>query len=131
MKIRSIPPVYLSLCLILIVILFFLLPQMNLIKFPYNLSGFIFVFIGVFLNKNSHYLFKKHNTTEIFVKSTYIIREGPYKYTRNPMYLGMILLLVGCALCFGNIISLISPVMFFVIIQTIFIPYEEKKMEDT
>ena len=30
-----------------------------------------------------------------------IIASGPYRYTRNPMYLGHLIFLTGLAICFG------------------------------
>jgi len=61
-------------------------------------------------------------------KTTNIIRTGLYRYTRNPMYLGMFLILLGASFYMGTIPSMLAPVVFFLIIDKVFIPYEEEKL---
>jgi protein-S-isoprenylcysteine O-methyltransferase Ste14 len=73
---------------------------------------------------------KKYDTPEKFQKTTYLIKKGAYKYSRNPMYLGSIIFLFGLSFVLGNLISFISPIFFFAIINWMFIPYEEEKMKD-
>ena len=46
------------------------------------------------------------------------------------MYLGMLLILLGISILTGNPISLIFPVLFFIIINKKFVLPEEKNMED-
>ena len=86
---------------------------------------------GAVLNWQPWVLFKKYKTSYKFEESTYFIKEGLYKYSRNPMYLGMVMLLLGIAIYLGNLASLISPILFFVVMDRMFVPYEEKKMENT
>ncbi len=45
-------------------------------------------------------------------KTTVIVRTGPYRFTRNPMYLGMALLLVGYCVYLGNVVSLLAVVLY-------------------
>jgi len=130
-KFILIPPTYFFITMLSIIGLYFIIPVMNIIKLPYNLIGILFIVIGIILNLWSTNLFKKNDTTHQFKKSTALVIEGPYKYTRNPMYLGMTLILFGISLCCGNMVSLIFPVIFFIIINIMFIPYEENKMKDT
>ena len=44
------------------------------------------------------------------------------------MYLGGVLFLTGLALLLQNVMAFISPVLFFLIMNFMFIPYEEQKM---
>jgi len=46
------------------------------------------------------------------------------------MYLGFLIFLIGLSFALGNLISFISSILFFTIINWMFIPYEEEKMED-
>ena len=66
-----------------------------------------------------------------FEASTHFVREGPYRFTRNPMYLGMTLILLGIALVSGTPPVFLAPLAFFFTVHLAFIPYEEKKMEET
>jgi protein-S-isoprenylcysteine O-methyltransferase Ste14 len=66
-----------------------------------------------------------------FDPSTYFVREGPFRFTRNPMYLGMTLILLGIAFAAGTPPVFLTPLAFFLTLNKVFIPYEEKKMEET
>jgi len=91
MKIKSIPPTYFMAGLFGIIISYFIFPVMNFIPFPVNLTGVVVLISGFILVSQAHSLFEKHSTPHNFDESTKLIIEGIFKYTRNPMYLGMIL----------------------------------------
>jgi len=129
-KIISIPPNYFFLCIIVSIALFFACKQFNIIEFPLNIIfGMPLLILGIYLIIISHFLLEKNNTPEKFQKTTYLVKGGIYKYSRNPMYLGFVILLFGISFVLGNLISFISPVFFFVVINWMFIPYEEEKMK--
>ena len=62
-------------------------------------------------------------------ESTHFVQEGPYRFTRNPMYLGITLILLAISIFAGTPPALVAPLGFFLTINLTFIPYEEKKME--
>jgi len=115
--------------IILIILLFFIFPNFNLIKFPYNLIGIIFLIMGVWLILLVWKMFKKNSTPESFEKSRVLVTTGPFKFSRNPMYIGKILFLIGLCILLGNVLSFISPLLFFIIMDRFFIPFEEHKTE--
>jgi protein-S-isoprenylcysteine O-methyltransferase Ste14 len=129
MKSIHIPPVYFLIGCLIIILTYWLIPQLNIIPFPFNLSGLPVLLAGLYPLGQSYKLFSKHRTPVTFDDSTSLVKEGIYKRTRNPMYLGMIALLAGLSISFGNVIGLAVPILFFLIIDRIFIPFEEKKME--
>ncbi|MFC2137447.1 methyltransferase family protein [Bacteroidota bacterium] len=102
-----------------------------LIDFPYNLLGLLFIPVGIYLVINPWYSFKNHNTPEDFSESTALVKDGLYKYSRNPMYLGGIFILIGLAITTCNLCALIAPFLFFIIMNYMFIPFEEEKMNNT
>lgn len=57
-----------------------------------------------------------------------LVTGGVFAFTRNPMYLGMVLFCLGGALWFGRIPMLAAPVIMFAIANWAFIPFEEEKM---
>ncbi len=74
-------------------------------------------------------LFKKRNVAVCpRAKTTSMITNGPYGFTRNPMYLGMELVLAGIALGVGTLPFYLSAVAFFLIVNNVFCPYEENKL---
>lgn len=58
-----------------------------------------------------------------------LITRSPYNFTRNPMYLGLILIGIGFALYWGSLSFYLVPVALFVLIDRVFIPFEEEKMQ--
>ena len=63
-------------------------------------------------------------------KSTYLITNDIYKYSRNPMYLGYLLILLSSSVCLGNVISIIIIPLFIFIINFIQIIPEEEALKD-
>jgi len=77
-------------------------------------------------------LFKKKSTTvKPFQETTSLIINGPFRFTRNPMYIGMVAILLGEAMLFGSLLTFIGPIAFYLIISWIFIPFEEGSLEGT
>ena len=55
---------------------------------------------------------------------------GPFKYTRNPMYLGMSIMLIGFGLIFGAKLTVCLVVMFVLYITVFQIIPEERAMQE-
>ena len=127
-KIISIPPVYLFACLIMQFVVPRLFPVMNLIPFPFTLIGLPFLATGIFFILGAHQSLRKHATPVTFAPSTCLIREGVYRHSRNPMYLGFLALLAGLSIWSGNVLTLFCPVFMFLVLDRMFIPFEEEKM---
>ena len=62
------------------------------------------------------------------VNSTLVI-NGPFRFTRNPMYLGILILLTGLCLLIGTATALLAVPVYFLFVNFVSIPYEEEKME--
>jgi len=107
-------------------------PPETIIYIPYKLVGSIFIPTGFAVLLVAWLQFKKANTAiPPTAKSTLIVTSGIYRYTRNPMYLGMLLMMLGAAFFMGTIPAMLGPVVFFLIIDKIFIPYEEKDLQSS
>ena len=59
-------------------------------------------------------------------ESSSLVRSGPFRFTRNPMYLGLLAALLGWAVWLGAPWSLLGPVAFFFYIQRFQIVPEER-----
>jgi protein-S-isoprenylcysteine O-methyltransferase Ste14 len=57
-----------------------------------------------------------------------LIIRGPYCFTRNPMYLGLIVLTLGIAVRVGSMPMFAVPVLLFTTANWVHIPFEEAKM---
>jgi len=64
-------------------------------------------------------------------KSTTLVTNGVFEFTRNPMYTGMILFLAGLALLLDNAWNWFLVVGFTVLIRQWFVLREETLMEQT
>jgi protein-S-isoprenylcysteine O-methyltransferase Ste14 len=120
------PPAWFAIALALIVGLHRYFPIASLIPAPWHYSGIAIASVGVFVAVWAVVLFRHAGTTIIpLQESSALITTGPYRFTRNPMYLSMALLLLGAAVFAGSLSPLIVIPAFVVIIQVLFIAREE------
>ena len=61
--------------------------------------------------------------------STTIVETGPYRFTRNPIYLGMVLGLIGLAIAFNSLWLLITLAPFALVIRYGVVSREEAYLE--
>lgn len=57
-----------------------------------------------------------------------LLTRGPFRHSRNPMYLGMAAFLAGLALALGSTPALAAPVIMFLVLRLGYIPMEEKNL---
>lgn len=130
MTLRDInPPNYFLLSIILIIAFHFILPVARLLKFPWNLLGLLSLMAGVYLNLAADQLFKKYRTTvKPLEKSSYLVTTGVFRISRNPMYLGMVLFLVGLTFLLGSLTPWLFVIVFAIFLDRVFINFEEKNL---
>ncbi len=58
-----------------------------------------------------------------------LVTDGPFRFTRNPMYLGLFLLMTGLSLLIGALSVFVADVVFLLWANFVSIPFEEEKME--
>jgi protein-S-isoprenylcysteine O-methyltransferase Ste14 len=61
--------------------------------------------------------------------STVIVRTGPYRFSRNPIYLAFILLVLGLSVWLNNLWLLVTLVPAFGLMAAVVIPREERFLE--
>ncbi|MEE1612955.1 methyltransferase family protein [Microvirga sp. CF3016] len=61
--------------------------------------------------------------------TTTIVENGPYRFTRNPIYLGMFLGLIGLGIAFDNLWLLIMLVLFVIVIRYGVVAREEAYLD--
>ena len=123
------PPTYLLIAIVIMVALHFIFPTVIIIRMPWNLLGVIPLAVGVILNLIADRDFKKHRTTvKPFEESTVLITTGVYQLSRNPMYLGFELILIGVALLLGSLTPLAVVILFPILMESLFIRAEEQML---
>jgi len=129
MKVVLRPPLVAFSLILISVILHFIFPIKIIIALPYTLFGIFGIIFGLGLALWGKKTFEKLKTSVRFGKPTKLVTSGPYTFTRNPMYLGFVIFLLGISVLLGSIIAFIAPLMFFIIMNFGFISFEEKWME--
>ena len=130
-KSRILPPVYFGGAILGMVALHFLLPGPQWPDPIWQIAGGCLLLVGIVLNLASARLFEQHHTAiKPFERSESLVVKGSYRFSRNPMYLEMLLILIGIGLLLGSTIPfLIIPVfMWFVSVR--FIAVEEKMLTE-
>lgn len=130
-KRKIIPPVYLLLALIAMGLLHRFLPAAQLIQRPFTYIGVVPLVAGLLIAITAVSAFRKAGTPVVpFEPSTALVTTGMYQYTRNPMYLSLVLILLGVWLLLGTLSPLVPVVAFVWIIQSNFIHGEERFLEE-
>jgi len=121
---------YFLILLALSVWLNFAFPIQTVLYAPYTYFGIAFVGFGIAMCLWSRSLFLEGKTTlSPFESPTSLLTSGPFCISRNPIYLGMAAILLGIAMLLGTLVAFAFPVLFVVIIETLFIPGEEQNLE--
>jgi len=98
--------------------------------FAHHVLGLLIAAGGTGLCFYAAALFQAHRTTKNPQgEASAFVTEMPYTFTRNPMYLGLTLILFGFAVFYGSIAMLLAPIAFVVIIDRTVVPIEENNME--
>jgi len=126
------PPTYFGAALVAMIAAHFVSPAVHLLSYPATLTGLGPIGAGIALNLAADRAFKAHRTTvKPFETSTALITTGVFALSRNPMYLGMALILLGVALLFGSLTPFVIAAVFAVVIDRRFIRVEEQMLADT
>lgn len=126
---KIMPTNYFIAFLALSIALHFLFPIKKVVYPPYTYAGFIMILFGAIMNLWTDRLFKENNTTvKPYLEPTSLITSGPFSLSRHPMYLGMASVLLGVAVNHGTIITFVFPLLFVILMETLFIPFEEETL---
>ncbi|MFZ3383249.1 MAG: isoprenylcysteine carboxylmethyltransferase family protein [Candidatus Methanoperedens sp.] len=121
---------YFIILLILSIWLNFVFPIQAILYAPFTYFGIIIIGFGIVIGLWSRSLFLKSKTTlSPYESPTSLVTSGPFHISRNPMYLGMAAILLGFAILQGTLVTFAFPALFIMIIETLFIPDEERKLE--
>ena len=127
-----IPPFWLLIAVVSMVALDHVPEQSVLLKPPVSHVGSLMIGIGLCIAIYVDLVFKRRGTTILpFRKANVLVTDGPFQYSRNPIYTGMALALMGFGITLGKPLPLIVVPAFIGIIQFAFIRREEAVLEAT
>ena len=100
---KLLPPVYFLVYLLVAMALHWAVPVVRLMRPPYTYGGVLLITVEVFVIGWAAYLFNREGTAiKPFETSSALVLNGPYRVSRNPMYLGLMLILIGAVEDQGN-----------------------------
>src|SRR4051812_34196188 len=127
------PPGWFLLFLFLGALAHFFVPSTQIFNFASptaGITGTVLFALCFWVATKARLLFEKEKT-ELNPTSSFnakLVMSGPFHYSRNPIYLSMFMALIGIALIFGTLPLFVSAFLFFIVINFVFIPFEEAKM---
>ncbi len=96
-----------------------------------GLVGFVLLGIGLVAAFSALGIFRKRSTTTVpFETPSTLVTWGPYRLSRNPMYLGLTLVYLGVAGTRVEIWPLIVLPLLLAYINSVVIPVEERRLHD-
>ena len=130
MKVQKImPTTYLLIAMLVLFAIHFLFPGKVIIPPLWNLLGIIPLGIGVAINLVADSAFHKTGTTvKPFQESSALLTSGAFRISRNPMYLGFVLILVGVAILLRSSTPYLVIIAFAIFIDRVFITVEESML---
>ncbi len=128
---RILPPLYMLGFAACMWLLDRYMPFMHAIPLSARWISLVFITAGLIIDLTSLFLFLRAKTTPHPFqeeKASTLVTTGFYQYSRNPMYLGLLLLLIGWAIRLGSATPFMLLPLFVMVITSKQIIREEKAL---
>jgi protein-S-isoprenylcysteine O-methyltransferase Ste14 len=128
---KLLPPHYLLISVVLMALIRVFL-HLPIFEADWVFIGLFPILLGLAMAGYAARQFSKAETNIIpLTESTALVKDGMYRYTRNPMYVGMFLFLGGLALLLNSALAWLITISFFFLVRTLFVLREEPLMRET
>ena len=128
---KIMPPTLMLIAVIAMLALHFLMPLAWIIPPFWNLTGLILIASGLILNLSADKAFHTVRTTvKPFEESSSLVTNGVFRISRNPMYLGFVLILTGIAILLRTLSPYLVIVAFVAVIDMTFVRVEEQMLAE-
>jgi len=126
MAARIHPPIYFAAGLTAMLALHTWLPGARVIVGPWRWLCIVPLAMAALTAFGAGAMFHSARTTvRPFEEPAGLVVRGPYRITRNPMYLSLVLTLVACAIYLGSATPWLVPPLVMLCIDRLVIPWEE------
>jgi protein-S-isoprenylcysteine O-methyltransferase Ste14 len=127
---RILPPTALVITIVMMTLLYFIFPIKKMLVFPVNAAGIGLLLVGALISVRGSNKFAQEKTTVMtFDTPTVLVIDGMYQYSRNPMYLGFVLVVFGIWMLVSCLSTLFVAISFFILMDRYYIPFEEKVLQ--
>jgi len=124
------PPIFFLAALFVMILLNSFVPIGHWLNYPWRYLGVIIIVIGFSLSLGSGIYFRELGTNpRPGTQANVLVTKGPFRFTRNPMYVGLVTMLIGVSILLGSYSPLFIIPVLFVILHRQFVLREEKWME--
>lgn len=94
--------------------------------------GILLLVAGILLAAWAALLFRSKRTPILpTTLPTTLVTAGPFRFTRNPIYLGFLIILLAFVFWFGSLPMLAAPLLFLLVMNFYYLPFEEAKLVKT
>src|SRR5947208_13722393 len=131
MRLRIPPPILLLLAAGLMWMLDHWMPLAQWMGAPWNRLGGLLAAVGIVIDVTALMGFRKAAPTVNPLdpsKASSLVTDGVFRVTRNPMYLGMVLLLIGWGVWLGSASPWLVPPLFVIAVTVVQIIPEEQAL---
>ena len=126
---KILPPTYLLIAMIAMLVLHFLFPVAWIVPPLWNLLGLVFLASGVSMNLIADKAFHQAGTTvKPFEESSMLVTDGVFQISRNPMYLGFVLILTGTSMLLRSLSPFLIIFAYAFLVDKKFIRVEERML---
>ncbi len=132
MELKIPPVVVFFVCLASMFGIYYLLPDFSHDFIYRKTVSRVFLALGALAGITGIVAFRQHQTTVDPTnpdKASHLVTTGIYRYTRNPMYVGMLFVLIGGALRIGNPVCLLSLILYVAYMTRFQIMPEERALQ--
>lgn len=131
-RMRLVPPVYFLIALAVQLLLDSVLPAAELLGGRWRWLGLLLLVPAVLLaGPAARALVRRGTTLHPFGRPSQLVIDGPYRYTRNPVYLALACILLGVAVYLGSLAAFLVVPLFVWAITAAFIRREERALAET
>lgn len=128
---KILPPTYLLIAILAMLVIHFVLPLSRIVPMPWNFAGLVPLLLGIAINLFADKALHTANTTvKPFIESTTLVTDSVYGFSRHPMYLGFALVLMGLAILLGSLTPWLIVPIFAGLMEGVFIRVEERMLEE-
>ena len=124
------PPVWMFIYLIVALVASVLYPWKSIVDLTFLPLGALLIVVGLAFAFWAVSIFRREGTEikPTSAENKTLVVRGPFRYSRNPMYFGLVLSGLGIAFAAGSLPMFVVPLLVFATANWIHIPFEEAKM---
>jgi len=92
-------------------------------------TGIVIALAGVYLSFVSLREFARAKTPPDFRPVKAIVSAGPYRYTRNPIYISFSTIYAGLGIAFNSLVAFLPLLVAIAVVDRVIVPREERYLE--